>query len=68
MTRSTVPAFIPEAIEPELHPHRIYRHVTLDLPTFDVFKNWQRRLESAQRRSLSNSEVLRMLILALPEA
>lgn len=56
----------PSLVSPELDPTRIHRLVTMDLPTFDALKTWQRKLQAALNRELTNSEVLRMLILALP--
>lgn len=56
----------PSTISPALDPTRIHRMFTLDLPTFDAFKTWQRKLQAALNQELTNSEVLRMLILALP--
>ncbi len=57
----------PSLINPDLQPVRVHRQVTFDLPTFDALKAWQRRLESCLRRDLTNSEVIRMLLLASPE-
>lgn len=56
----------PATISPDLHPTRIHRLLTLDLPTFDALKGWQRTLQAELRRELTNSEVLRMLVLAMP--
>ena len=54
----------PSSIAPELGRTHIYRHVTMDLETFDVFKAWERSLSRETGRKLTNSEVMRMLVLA----
>jgi len=36
----------------------------MDLETFDVFKAWERSLSRETGRKLTNSEVMRMLVLA----
>ena len=41
----------------------VYRHVAFDLVSFDALKAIQRNLEGQQRRSLTNAEVLRHVLL-----
>jgi len=60
------PSVTPDAISHVLGPVRIYRHVTMDVETFDVFKDWGRWLSHVTGFALTNSEVLRMLVLAHP--
>lgn len=50
----------------ELGPVRIHRTVTFDLATFDHLKAWHRHLSATRERELTNSEALRVLILAHP--
>jgi hypothetical protein len=54
------------ALVPECEPKspRVYRHVAFDLETFDHLKEWQRVLEATSNQKLTNSEVLRSLVLA----
>jgi hypothetical protein len=47
-------------------PVLIYRQVSFSLEAFDRLKAWQRRLELAGGRPLTNGEVLDALILAVP--
>lgn len=47
-------------------PVLIYRQVSFSLGAFDRLKAWQRRLELAGGRPLTNGEVLDALILAVP--
>lgn len=47
-------------------PVLVYRQVSLSLEAFDRLKLWQRRLELARGRPLTNGEVLDALILAVP--
>lgn len=47
-------------------PVLVYRHITLSLAAFARLKAWQRRLELAEDRRLTNGEVLDALILAAP--
>lgn len=47
-------------------PVLIYRQVTLTLEAFERLKAWQRRLELAEDRPLTNGEVLDALVLAVP--
>lgn len=44
------------------------RTIAFDVPTFDLLKRCQRRLESLIRRDTSNAEVLKYLIHTHPEA
>ncbi len=60
------PRVTPETISHVLGPVRIYRHVTMDVETFDVFKDWGRWLSHVTGFAFTNSEVLRMLVLAHP--
>jgi hypothetical protein len=41
----------------------IHRHVSFDLESFDALKAIQRTLEDKYRRSLTNAEVLRHVLL-----
>jgi hypothetical protein len=43
------------------------RTVAFDVPTFDLLKNIQRKLESRIRRDTGNAEVLKYLIHTHPE-
>jgi hypothetical protein len=56
----------PADITPDFGETRIYREVVFDLETFDALKEWQRTLERVHRRTLTNSAVLRSLILSHP--
>lgn len=47
-------------------PVLIYRQVSFSLEAFDRLKAWQRRLELAGGRPMTNGEVLDALILAVP--
>lgn len=47
-------------------PVLIFRQVSFSLDAFDRLKAWQRRLELAGGRPLTNGEVLDVLILAAP--
>lgn len=47
-------------------PVLIYRQVSFSLEAFNRLKTWQRRLELAEGRPLTNGEVLDELILAVP--
>lgn len=44
------------------------RTIAFDVPTFDLLKDFQRKLESRIRRDTSNAEVLKYLIHTHPEA
>ncbi len=44
----------------------IYRQVSFSLAAFDHLKDWQRHIERAEGRRLTNGEVLDRLILAVP--
>jgi len=43
------------------------RTIAFDLPTFDLLKQFQRKLESRLRRDTGNAEVLKYLIHTHPE-
>jgi len=43
------------------------RTIAFDLPTFDLLKGFQRKLESWLRRDTGNAEVLKYLIHTHPE-
>ena len=43
------------------------RTIAFDIPTFDLLKGFQRRLEAHVRRNLGNSEVLKYLLHTHPE-
>jgi len=43
------------------------RTIAFDVPTFDLLKNFQRKLESRMRRDTGNAEVLKYLIHTHPE-
>ncbi|WP_430389195.1 hypothetical protein [Dyella sp. 20L07] len=43
------------------------RTIAFDVPTFDLLKHFQRRLESLIRRDTGNAEVLKYLIYTHPE-
>jgi len=43
------------------------RTIAFDLPTFDLLKDFQRKLESWLRRDTGNAEVLKYLIHTHPE-
>lgn len=43
------------------------RTIAFDVPTFDLLKHFQRRLESRIRRDTGNAEVLKYLIHTHPE-
>ena len=43
------------------------RTIAFDVPTFDLLKGFQRKLESRIRRDTSNAEVLKYLIHSHPE-
>lgn len=45
-----------------------FRHLPFDIPTFDLLKQLQRKLESRIRRDTSNAEVVKYLIHTHPEA
>jgi hypothetical protein len=55
-------------MQPAAMPHDpiIHRQVTFTLDAFDRLKEWQRHFERAERRRLTNGEVLDRLILANP--
>lgn len=44
------------------------RTIAFDVPTFDLLKHLQRKLESRIRRDTSNAEVVKYLIHTHPEA
>lgn len=44
------------------------RTIAFDVPTFDLLKGFQRKLESRIRRDTSNAEVIKYLIHTHPEA
>ena len=44
------------------------RTIAFDVPTFDLLKHFQRKLESRIRRDTGNAEVLKYLIHTHPEA
>jgi hypothetical protein len=44
------------------------RNIAFDVPTFDLLKGLQRRLEGRIRRDTSNAEVLKYLLHTHPEA
>lgn len=46
----------------------IYRQVSFTLPAFDRLKEYQRRIEHAEGRRVTNSEALDRLILSHPAA
>lgn len=52
------------AVPPLIGMPRIYRQVTFDLETFDHLKAWHRELQQFYGVPLTNSELLRTLILA----
>lgn len=54
------------AVSPRLDRPRIYRQVSFDKRTFDLFQEAKRCLSSAKEAHLTNSEVLRMLLLSHP--
>ena len=43
------------------------RTIAFDVPTFDLLKHFQRKLESRIRRDTGNAEVLKYLIHSHPE-
>lgn len=43
------------------------RTIAFDVPTFDLLKQFQRKLESLIRRDIGNAEVLKYLIHTHPE-
>lgn len=43
------------------------RTIAFDVPTFDLLKRFQRKLESLIRRDTGNAEVLKYLIFSHPE-
>lgn len=43
------------------------RTIAFDVPTFDLLKQFQRKLESRMRRDTGNAEVLKYLIHTHPE-
>lgn len=43
------------------------RTIAFDIPTFDLLKGFQRRLEAHVRHNLGNSEVLKYLLHTHPE-
>jgi len=51
---------------PRLGHPRIHRHVSFDLETFDTLQDAKRRLSPTDGFSLTNSGLLRMLILSHP--
>ena len=53
-------------ISPQLGRPRIYRQVTFDGQTFDRFQEAKRSLSAAEKKNLTNSEVLRVLLLSHP--
>lgn len=55
-----------KSISPQLGRPRIYRQVTFDRLTFDRFQGSKRHLSAAERLNLTNSEVLRVLLLSHP--
>lgn len=54
------------AVSPVLGLPRIYREVTFDVETFDHLKAWHRELERVHGHAITNSELLRVLILSVP--
>jgi hypothetical protein len=46
----------------------LLRTIAIELPTFDLLKQMQRKLESRIRRDTSNAEVIKYLIHTHPEA
>lgn len=50
----------------ERHPDQltlVHRQVSFELAAFDRLKEWQRHYEQAERRRVTNSEVMSRLIL-----
>lgn len=45
---------------------KVLRQFAFDLETFDLFKDWCRRLQAGSLRQLSNSDVFRALLLSAP--
>jgi len=50
---------------PELEPQRIFRNVSFDLDGFDILKEWERTLGYELGQRLTNSQTLRLLLLAI---
>ena len=46
----------------------VLRTIAFDMPTFDLLKGLQRKLEGSIRRDTSNAEVLKYLLHTHPEA
>lgn len=46
----------------------VLRNVAFDMPTWDVLKQFQRKLESRIRRNTCNAEVLKYLLHTHPES
>lgn len=46
----------------------LLRTLTFDMPTFDLLKRFQRKLENRIRRDTGNAEVIKYLIHTHPEA